>query len=293
MHDEIKTYPISLDSHAHADFVVKEMGSLYEQTAGKPDRPHRHDYYTVVHVEQAVGSHYVDFRHYPLVSNSLFFIYPGQVHQVIAESRPKGTVLNFTGEFLVRNSISERMIDDIYLYNDYGESPPLLLDDRQNGNITALFGQMKELSGKEYVYRTEGLGALLKLLFIESIQVCSKRGTSDIQAIETGNQLIRRFKKRLGEHYASTHKVTDYASLLSVSPDYLNKTLKTISGNNAKELIQHKLLLAAKRTLLFTDASNKEIAFQLGFEEPSHFSNFFKRLTGQTPATFRETARNT
>ena len=150
---------------------------------------------------------------------------------------------------------------------------------------------MKRIQGKDYEYGTEGLGALLKLLFVESIQICNKTGATDIQTIETGNQLIRRFKKELGAHYLKMHKVSEYAALLSVSPDYLNKTIKAISGKSAKELIQHKLVLEAKRTLLFTDSSHKEIAYHLGFEEPAHFGNFFKRQTGQTPASFRETAR--
>ena len=113
MHNEIRTYPISGGGRASSDFLIKEMGELYDQTGGKPDNPHRHDYYTVIHSKNSSGTHFVDFKKYPLRSSSLFFIYPGQVHQVIADSRPEGTVLNFTQDFLIRNGIGDRLISDI------------------------------------------------------------------------------------------------------------------------------------------------------------------------------------
>ena len=85
--------------------------------------------------------------------------------------------------------------------------------------------------------------------------------------------------------------VSDYASELAVTADYLNKTVKNSTGKSAKEHIQSKLIVEAKRTLLFTNISNKELSYQLGFEESAHFNNFFKKTTGITPSDFRATAR--
>ena len=105
--------------------------------------------------------------------------------------------------------------------------------------------------------------------------------------MEAGNLLLRNFKRQLDQNYHTHHKVNDYADQLSVTADYLNKTVKALTGKSAKEHIQSKLLTEAKRSLLFTNLTNKELAFNLGFEEAAHFNNFFKKLTDQTPTEFR------
>jgi AraC-like DNA-binding protein len=84
--------------------------------------------------------------------------------------------------------------------------------------------------------------------------------------------------------------VNDYADKLAVTPDYLNKTVKSITGKSAKEHIQSKLIVEAKRSLLFSGLSGKELAYTLGFEESAHFNNFFKKNTGLTPTEFKSTA---
>lgn len=74
--------------------------------------------------------------------------------------------------------------------------------------------------------------------------------------------------------------VSDYAAKLAVTPDYLNKTLKNLTGVSAKEHIQNKLIIEAKRGLIFTSFSVKELAYSLSFEESAHFNNFFRKMTG-------------
>jgi AraC-like DNA-binding protein len=77
---------------------------------------------------------------------------------------------------------------------------------------------------------------------------------------------------------------------MAVTSDYLNKTVKNLTGKSAKDHIQSKLITEAKRALLFSNITNKELAYELGFEESSHFNNFFKKMTGQTPTEFRSTS---
>jgi AraC-like DNA-binding protein len=291
MHDDIKTYSIDQGSGTGGSFYLKKMEDIYDQTGGKPDRPHRHDYFTVVLVLEGEGTHTIDFKDYSLVRGTLFFIHPGQVHQVKATSRPKGFVLTFTSGFLLRNGISDQLINEVYLYNNYGESPPLLVDEEGITQYRLLIDNIQDVLNNPSGYSYEALGALLKLFLIQSVNHCAHTQQDNPQTLETGNRLMRGFKDLIDQHFHEHHKVQEYADLLSVTGDYLNKTVKSLSGKSAKDLIQNRLILEAKRTLLFTDVSNKEIAFQLGFEEPAHFSNFFKRHTSQSPSEFRAASR--
>lgn len=268
-------------------FALKKVEDLYLKSNGEPDSPHRHDYYTILFFEKGNGIHVVDFMKYEIEDNSIYFILPGQMHQVVLAAQPKGWVITFTEEFLISNSIPDKLINDIYLFNDYGQSPPLSINDKQMPVYLNIVSQMELFSSTLESYTLEAIGSLVKLFLIQSNNHCSLIKTNNPQLIETSNHLLRTFKQLLNKHYASYHMVSDYAGMLSVTADYLNKTVKNITGKSAKDHIQSKLITESKRLLLFSNLSNKELSYELGFDESAHFNNFFKKITGQTPSEFR------
>ena len=140
-------------------------------------------------------------------------------------------------------------------------------------------------------YTQEAVGSLVKVFLIQGNNHCSLRKSNNPQLVETSNHILRTFKQLLNKKYATDHMVSNYADELAVTSDYLNKTVKNLTGKSAKDHIQSKLITEAKRSLLFTNISNKELAYELGFEESAHFNNFFKKTTGQTPSEFRVLAR--
>ena len=82
--------------------------------------------------------------------------------------------------------------------------------------------------------------------------------------------------------------VAEIAARLFVHPNYLNSIVKRVTGQTAKERIDQQTLAVAKRLLVQPAHTVKEIAWALGFAEPTHFSRFFKRLTQVTPTHWRE-----
>lgn len=99
--------------------ILKSMKDIYFSSNGESDSPHRHDYYAIIFIEQGEGIHYVDFKEYKIENKSIYFILPGQMHQVKLSAKPKGWVMTFTEEFLIANSIPDKLINDIYLFNHY------------------------------------------------------------------------------------------------------------------------------------------------------------------------------
>ena len=84
------------------------------------------------------------------------------------------------------------------------------------------------------------------------------------------------------------YNIAYFASKLAVHPNYLSSKLKAETGKSAKEHLDAKLIHNAKTLLQQTDFSVKEIAFKLNFKESSHFVNFFKKQTAETPSEFRK-----
>ena len=99
--------------------------------------------------------------------------------------------------------------------------------------------------------------------------------------------LLRDFRDLVDEKFQSWHKVKDYAAHLHITAKHLSKTVKDICGRSAKQLIQDRLTLEAKRLLIHTDLPVKQIAFHLGFDQPLHFSAFFKKTTMTSPTKYR------
>jgi len=291
IHKDIKTYTFAESAQSNSDFALKRMEDVYRNSNGAPDSPHRHDYYTIIFIERGEGIHFVDFIEYKVEGHTIYFIQPGQMHQLVLTSEPVGWVITFTEEFLIANSIPEKLINDIYLFNDYGQSPPLPIKESDMPVYRNLITQMKHFEGALETYTLEAVGSLVKIFLIQGNNHCSLHKSNNPQLIETSNHILRTFKKSLNKKYAMTHMVSDYAEELAVTSDYLNKTVKNLTGKSAKEHIQSKLITEAKRSLLFSNVSNKELAYELGFDESAHFNNFFKKITGQTPSEFRITAR--
>ena len=291
IHKDIKTYSFSEMAQQHSDFALKRIEDVYRNTNGAPDVPHRHDYYTILFIEKGEGNHFVDFTEYNIEDRTIYFIQPGQMHQVIFSAEPLGWVITFTEQFLIANSIPEKMINDIYLFNEYGQSPPLSINENDMPIYKSLAEQMAHFASALETYTMEAVGSLVKLFLIQSNNHCTLRKSNNPQLVETSNHILRTFKQLLNKKYASSHMVSDYADELAVTADYLNKTVKNITGKSAKEHIQSKLIIEAKRSLLFSNISNKELSYELGFEESAHFNNFFKKITGQTPSEFRVLAR--
>jgi AraC family transcriptional activator of pobA len=86
---------------------------------------------------------------------------------------------------------------------------------------------------------------------------------------------------------AREHAVGGYAHALGVSTAHLTRLCRRHLGSTAKEVIESRLEVLARRALLFSDRSAAQIAGQLGFRDPSYFTRFFRRRTGATPARFR------
>lgn len=263
------------------------MEDIYNERSGKPDTPHRHDYFTVLIVKNASGKHDIDFKKYDLDENQVYFISPGQVHQLIETHKPSGFAIVFSHEFLNRNNIPLHFIEELKLFNDFGESPPLLLSEPELNNLNVYCEELIKINNSIISYKYEALGAVLKLILINCYNLCSKAPFNNINPITKNKDILRQFKTLINHQYKTNHITSDYASQLFITPDHLNRIVKAQTGKTAKEHIQSRILLTAKRLLYFGEQSIKEIGYELGFSEPSNFSNFFKKNSGIPPSQFK------
>ena len=238
-------------------------------------------------IQEAEGCHHIDFESFPLEKGQLFFLSPGQVHQIVENAISIGFVISFSRVFLMENSIPIEFIHDLHLFQDCGHTPPLKLNTQNFQALLDLSIEMEAFQERDDRFSYDGLGALLKLFLIRSQQACPAPPELELSANHGAIHLLRQFKLLVEENHLEWHQVQQYSSSLHITADYLNQVVKRLTGTTPKDHIARRIEIAARRLLRFSSLSLKEISFELGFEEPSHFSQFFKKLNGQSPSSYR------
>jgi AraC family transcriptional regulator, transcriptional activator of pobA len=289
MADRNKIFSIDLKyNDVPMPLVIKKVEGMSETMIEPETIPHRHNYYSVIWPLEGSGRHIIDFREYPIVPGPVFFVSPKQVHQVLIDEPLTAYIIMFTIDFLERNSIRSDFISNIRLFQNIDETPPLNLDPGTAATLRMFADRMYSAFTSQSDMYLETIGAYLKLFLIECNGQCSVMPGSNLQSMEVSKTLVRNFRELVDERFRHDHQVKDYADALNVSPNYLNEVIRSSMDVPAKEFIQSRIILEAKRMATFTDKAGKEIGFELGFDDPSHFSKFFKTNAGLSLQEFRE-----
>ena len=162
--DIVKTYQEVNAAEERISFGISKMEDIYTKRDGRVDEPHRHNFFTVLVVEQAKGFHKIDFNTYPLANKQIYFVAPGQVHQVIETEKSFGFAMTFSHQFLLENSIPLSFIDSLNLFQNYGQSPPLTPDNPRFETIQHFVKEIFRLFHSDAVMKSLSIGAYLKLL---------------------------------------------------------------------------------------------------------------------------------
>ena len=249
--------------------------------------PHRHNYYEIFVFLEGGGVHDIDFNRIAIEPGSLHFVSPGQVHHVQRSLDSSGYVMFFSREFYYLNLQNKNILFELPFLNNNSDRPILNLDSSTFAQVLMLIQQMEKEFSSDNPLKEEIVRSYLNIILIQCKRLFEERYPEDEGSSHSG--LFQDFRILLETHFAELHKVSDYAALLHITEKHLNETCKKSRGKTASELIYDRIILEAKRLLLHSDFSNKEIAYFLHFDDPSHFSKFFKNKVGQSPNDFRKT----
>ncbi len=249
--------------------------------------PHSHPFFQVL-ISRGPGILMRDFVEHRLSGVCLAFLGPGEVHCIPRSPRLRGIFASFTQAFFDgRTPPPSRLLEGPFFF---GSAATALLPVRGR-EAQARFGALFEEMVREYHEERPGspevLRALLEILLTRAARLCpGGNGTLPRPA-----QLARTFRLFVEQHFRERHLPAAYAPLLGVTPNHLNDTVRSQSGQSAGSVIRERQVLEAKRLLLHSAWSVSEVAYHLGFKDPSYFSRFLARYTGGSPGAFREEIR--
>ncbi len=253
----------------------------------------RFGFYTVFMKEIKCGDLRYGCNLYDYEEGTLVFVAPGQVIGVAYNDeyfQPKGKVLVFHPDF-IRGTVLGKNMED-YTFFSYEVHEALHLSDAEKKVILDCFSKIEfEL---QHVIDKHS-----KKLIISNIELFLNYCTRfyDRQFITRENihkGTLERFEKLLNEYYHSTEpqnnglpSVAYCAQKLNLSPNYFGDLIKKETGRSALDYIQAKVIDVAKEKIFDSTRSISEIAYELGFKYPQHFTRLFKQRVGHTPHDYR------
>jgi AraC-like DNA-binding protein len=252
----------------------------------------RRDFYKAGLVTGNMTVYYGD-RMIKINDTVLFFVNPNVPHSVVRSSKKTtGIACLFTEAFITGRERTE-ILKNSPLYKIDG-TPVIPLNKEQAAFMTGIFQKMLSVHNGNYDYKNELLKNCIELIIHEALRIQPPQ--NDLQHKNAATRITHLFIELLERQFPierikeplRLRTAQDFAGSLSVHVNYLNRAVKEVTGKPTSVHIAERIAAEAKALLLYTDWSVADIAYGLGFEYPTYFNNYFKRVTGTTPKSLRK-----
>ncbi|SHM85783.1 AraC-type DNA-binding protein [Chitinophaga sp. CF418] len=235
--------------------------------------------------KHGVGTIEADGKSNPVSGQQIYCFLPGQLRKFQLDHSASGYYLSFSPDSLYLAPNLKEMMSSFEESILNMQLLSFRADESMQEQLEEIVRKMQRECESNLWMRSEVLSGLLNVFMIYLSRELGIGGHTLIVSRE--GEIARKFMTMLKQQFITRKKVADYADALSVTPNYLNSAIKKVTGFTASYQIHKLIILEAKRRMLYSDCSLKEIAFDLGFDNQAHFSKFFKSKTGMNFTRFK------
>lgn len=244
--------------------------------------PHKHDFYLVILFTNGKGKHEVDFETYKVEAGALFVLKPGQMHYWELSADVDGFVFFHSREFFDKGFIS-LSIKDFHFYNSFQGASYFKLNLKKLNTLKYLMNELVEEYTNTDFFKWQKIHSLIVLVYI---QISRENNPLRNSKNQTYLVKLKQFEDLIEENFRIEKFVKDYASKLNITEKHLNRVTKSCIGKTSTQLISERIVLEAKRMLIYSTLNVSQIAEELGYFDNSYFVRFFKKNAGITPKSF-------
>jgi AraC family transcriptional activator of pobA len=258
---------------------------LEDRLQPKVPFPHKHDFFQIVFLFKGKGFHEIDFAKHQIKIGDVYIIKPGQVHKWILDKSTRGCIVEFYQESLNLDSVEQDM------FRSLCESADLLRAAAEVESLEALCDQMRSEFKNQKIGHQSVLKNLLSVMMVSLFRIeerTRKASGRKSEVLKRRNTFIWELESLIEANFTKHHNVEFYAQTLKVSPKALTMRVLRLLEKSARDLIQERCLLEARRYLGYSGLSIAEISERLGFEDANYFTRLFRLKTGVTPGAFRQ-----
>lgn len=245
--------------------------------------PGRKDFFEIVWLKNEDPLHGISDPAFRIKGDWVYLIPPYRVHQ-LNKAGKNGELISFKRAMLEEED-KDFLLDLFRIFNVQGEFSCLRLDETSATELGEIYNIM--LAEYQKTNNFVMMKALLKVLLLKLISVKELEFTHH----DVHQKRLYEFLMLLESNYQTVTNIDFYAGKLGISSKRLNQILKEKLNKTGTQIIHDRIILEAKRKIIHSEITIKEIAYDLGFSDRPYFSRFFKKQTGQTPEEFQKIAR--
>ncbi|RZK80142.1 MAG: AraC family transcriptional regulator, partial [Pedobacter sp.] len=247
--------------------------------------PNRKDFFEIVWLKNEDPLHALKVEDNNVKGDWIYLIPPYRVHQ-LNKAGKNGELISFKREILEEGD-KEFLLDLFKIFNVQGEFSCLRMDAEAAADLSNVY----KLLNEEYNKGLENLPivkTLLKALLLKLIQIKDLEFTDH----DINQTRVYEFLMLLESNFLTVRNTDFYAGKLGISSKRLNQILKDKLDKTGMQIIHDRIILEAKRLIIHSEQTIKEISFELGFSDRPYFSRFFKKQTGESPYSFQKQVHN-
>jgi AraC-like DNA-binding protein len=266
----------------HSRFHINRIED-YRTHLKFPVPPHRKTVFDFIFLTKGTTTRSKGLNTYSICKNTFFFLPPYQITTNTSMSADvTGFYCHFDPEILTVR-FTEKIVNEFPFLQFLGH-PIVEVSGDVSEWVTDILKRLEKEYEKNHSIRLEIASAYLFALCLELKPFAEQR---EKITENSAFRITQQYKNALTQFIYQKQRVSDYADHLAVSPNHLNKCIKSVTGKSAQDLLNEMVLLEVKTLLKQTDLSIGQIAFKIGKEDPSDFSKFFRTKTGFTPSEYR------
>lgn len=270
-------------------FTYKKFGILsFTSSVLRDSEYKKYDQFIKILLVRAGSSVQIDFKKYDLKKDALFFINVNQWYDLSKLGSNDSYLIYYNRDFYCVEIHDKEVSCDGILYNNVYEIPVVFLP-REHSNM--MVGIIKELItelNQDESSAEEMLRILLKEIIIKSTRLWKASHELEANEDKQDVEFLRKFSQLVELNFRQYHSVSDYAEILNITPKALTKRISKYGNATPNDIIKDRIILEAKRLLAHSDLNVKEIAYDLGYDDPAYFNRLFAKVSEIAPAEFRK-----
>lgn len=267
-------------------FTFKQFGyfDFHQDLSLKLEEKNLDQFIKIVFI-RAKGKVTIDFMEYRPDLDTLYFINAGQYYRFDEDC--SGTLLYYNRDFYCVEIHDKEVACDGILFHNVYEIPLVQMEERESETMQKIIQEIKDELEQENSSLEEMLRILLKQVIIKSTRIWKQNHQLTTEEASQEIEFSRAFSQLVEWHYTRHHTVSEYAELLHISPKALNKRITRYSNTTPNDIIKNRIMLEAKRLLVHTQLTVKEIGYKLGYDDASYFIRLFTKQAAVAPQQFR------
>lgn len=249
------------------------------------EKPHAHDFYLMLLVTKGNGKHYIDFKEYEVHPGAVFVLAPGLIHQWNMSKDIDGYILFFTKKYFMLDFKHDNLTRFPF-FKKHSSAPYVSLSKNSTKEIYKFY----ELMDNEYQERDLDYHEMIRM-YLNTILINLSRELLGKKSAEYAHNYeivqLNIFEELIEKYFMEHKPIGFYSESMNLSTKQLSSICKKIVAKVPSELLMDRIILEAKRLIIYSDLSINQISNKLNYNDSSYFVRIFKKMCNETPEQFR------